>query len=136
MSYEMNTLLIVDDEELICRGLLRQFRGRFDRVYFATHPGDAERILADIEVTDLICDYNLGENVPPGTELLHEWRRAYPNIRRAVIFSGTDLSCVSIPRTVDSAVSKTASIDVLFAALIPEYAQKKTSEAVGMENRK
>ena len=120
MPYEINTLLIVDDEELICRGVLRQLQGRFDRVYFATHPEDAERILAESEVTNLICDYNLGETMPRGTELLAKWRQAYPHIRRAVIYSAADLSQISLPEWVDTAVSKAKSADDLYIALVPD----------------
>ena len=130
----MERVLIVDDEELICRSLLRQFRGRFDRVYFATHPIDAERILLDVEVTDLICDYNLGEAVPFGTELLTEWRQAYPHIRRAVIFSGADLSEVSIPKWVDVAISKSASVEELYAAVIPENSRREILEGALIKN--
>ncbi len=135
MSYEINTLLIVDDEELICRGLLRQFRGRFDRVYTATHPCDAERILAEVPVTDLICDYNLGETVPYGTDLLIKWRRDYPQIRRAVIFSGADLSRVSMEKSVDAAISKSAPPEDLVAALMPLTDSGQIREASGIEIR-
>ncbi len=117
MSYKFSTLLIVDDDELICRGVLRQLRGQFEHVYFATRPDDAERILEEFEVTTLVCDYDLGEAMPTGTELLTRWRQAYPNIRRAVIYSGADLSRIRMPEAVDTAVSKGASAEHLSFAL-------------------
>ena len=120
------TLLIVDDEELVCRGILRSFKRCFDEVYFATHPEDAERILKQTAVTNLVCDYHLGEGVPRGTELMERWRRAYPQIRKAVLYSGADLSTVT-SSCVDSKISKSLPIHSLFHAVLSDEAQEASS---------
>lgn len=120
MSRAKRTLLIVDDEELVCRGILRSFKHSFDCVYFATHPDEAERILKQDEVTSLVCDYHLGESLPTGTELMERWRRAYPKIQKAVLYSGADLSKISSSRWVDSKISKSLPISNLFNAVLFE----------------
>jgi CheY-like chemotaxis protein len=118
MTPEKTTLLVVDDEELICRVLLRDFRNRFDKVLFATRLEEAERILESVEVTDLVCDYNLGEAVPRGTELLEKWRKAYPQIERAVIYTGTDTTKITPTEWIDSTVSKDLPLHCLLNALL------------------
>ena len=112
------TLLIVDDEELVCRGVARGFRHAFEHICFATHPDEAERILADEEVTDLICDYNLGESLPAGTDLMERWRRAFPQIQRAVLYSGADLSQIALSCWIDFKISKSCPIADLYHAVL------------------
>ena len=118
MNRQKTTLLIVDDEELVCRGILRNFRRCFDQVYFATHPDDAERILRESEVTSLVCDYHLGESLPRGTELMARWRSAYPHIKKGVLYSGTDLSQVIGSKWIDSKISKSLPLSYLYHAVM------------------
>ena len=120
------TLLIVDDEELVCRGVLRSFKRCFDEVYFATHPEQAEQILKKSSITSLVCDYHLGEGLPPGTELMERWRRAYPQIQKAVLYSGADLSAVS-SKWIDSKISKSLPMDSLFQAVLADDFQESPS---------
>jgi CheY-like chemotaxis protein len=131
MTPEKTTLLVVDDEELICRVLLRDFKNRFDKVLFATRLEEAERILESGEVTDLVCDYNLGEAVPRGTELLEKWRKAYPQIERAVIYTGTDTSKITPAEWIDSTVSKDMPLHCLLSAL---QGCQRVADPAGMES--
>ena len=118
MNRQKTTLLIVDDEELVCRGILRNFRRCFDQVYFATHPDEAERILRESEVTSLVCDYHLGDSLPRGTELMERWRQAYPHIRKAVLYSGADLNKVINSKWIDSKISKSNPLSCLYKAVL------------------
>ena len=120
MNRQKTTLLIVDDEELVCRGISRSFKRCFDQVYFATHPDEAERILQQGEVTSLVCDYHLGDSLPRGTELMERWRRAYPHIKNAVLYSGTDLSKIISSKWVDSKISKSHPLSCLYKAVLLE----------------
>jgi DNA-binding NarL/FixJ family response regulator len=122
MDRQKTTLLIVDDEELVCRGILRNFKNCFDQIFFATHPDDAEKILKQTEVTELVCDYYLGDSVPRGTELLAKWRRCYPHIRKAVLYSGTDLSKIIASYGVDFKISKSLPLSSLYKAVAPHKA--------------
>jgi CheY-like chemotaxis protein len=117
MTPKKTMLLIVDDEELVCRVLSRDFKHKFDRVLFATRPEDAEEILATGEVTSVVCDYNLGDGAPRGTELLEKWRKAYPKIERAVIYTGTDPSRIGLTKWIDSTVSKGLPLAHLYTAV-------------------
>ena len=120
MNRHKTTLLIVDDEELVCRGILRNFKHRFDQVFFATDPNEAEKILQRGEVTSLVCDYHLGESMPKGTELLAKWRRSYPHIKKAVLYSGTDLSKIVWSYGIDSKISKSLPLSCLYKAVAHE----------------
>lgn len=120
MNCAKRSLLIVDDEELVCRGILRTFKRTFDDVQFAIHPDEAERILKRGEVTHLVCDYHLGETLPNGVEWMERWRKAYPKIQRAVLYSGADLSEISPSRWVDFKISKSHPIRLLVNAVLFE----------------
>jgi two-component system NtrC family sensor kinase len=80
------TVLIVDDEPLICSALSRTLCNRF-RVISAANSEQALRLLeADAEVPlAAIVDYNLPGR--RGDELLRELRVRYPSVRR-VLLSG------------------------------------------------
>jgi CheY-like chemotaxis protein len=118
MNRQKTTLLIVDDEELVCRGILRNFRHCFDQIFFATHPDDAERILQQAEVTNLVCDYYLGDSVPRGTELMIKWRKSYPRIKKAVLYTGADLSRIIPEMGIDSSISKSLPLSCLYKAVL------------------
>ncbi len=103
---------------MVCRGISRGFRHDFEQVCFATHPDEAERILAEEEVTDLICDYDLGESLPTGTELMERWRKAFPQIQKAVLYSGADLSKITLSWWIDFKISKSCPIADLYRAVL------------------
>ena len=94
-------LLIVDDDPQIRRMLMRFFKHHFDSALTAATPADAERILRENVVTHILLDFHLGYNNPRGTELVVDWRRRYPLIRKALLLSGTRLQDKQIPPEVD-----------------------------------
>ena len=114
-SPRRDTLLVVDDEAGICRHMARLLRGCFDCVHTATSQSDAERVLREERITHLICDYNLGQNVPSGAELISEWRGRFPSIGRAVLFTGSSKSEISILPGVDRVFFKPMDLPELIA---------------------
>ena len=103
VSIEKNaqTLLIVDDDPQIRKMLVRILSDDFDEVIVAATPAEAERKLMVYTVTHLVSDFNLGQDQPPGTELVVRWRKRHRSIERAVLFTGADLTEVEVPAEVD-----------------------------------
>ena len=110
-----DNLLVVDDEPGICRHMARLMRECFECVYTATSQREAERILGEERITHLICDYNLGQNVPSGAELISEWRGRFPSIGRAVLFTGSSESEISILPGIDRVFFKPMDLPELIA---------------------
>jgi ActR/RegA family two-component response regulator len=111
------TLLIVDDDLAVCRALKRALGRHFDEVLLAHDPEMAERVLEACRITHLVCDFNLGPGIPLGIDLLPGWRRANPFIKRAVVFTGTDLTDHPISPLVDRVLNKADGPDRLLEAL-------------------
>jgi len=82
-------LLVVDDEEEICRLFQRALREDFDEVLPATTAQEADEPLGSGRVTHLVCDYRLGPDDPSGEVFVLDWRRKCPSIRYAALFTGT-----------------------------------------------
>jgi CheY-like chemotaxis protein len=118
------TVLVVDDNEQICRAMSRRLGPLFDEVFVATDPREAARILEDSFVTHVLCDFDLGFGIGlesvTGYGFVQCWRREFPEIRRTVVFSGTDLSRLEKPREVDAVVRKTEAPDMVVEALLGE----------------
>ena len=110
-------LLIVDDDPRICRMLSRRLESSFDGFHTAGTPADAEFKLKEESITHLICDFNLGEEAPKGTELIVKWRSLYPSIERAVLFASTHLDDKVKPAGVDTLIHKTTDFNQLMEAL-------------------
>jgi ActR/RegA family two-component response regulator len=111
-------VLVVDDEAQVCTMLKRAFGPSFDQVLTATSCAAADVLLKDGCVTHLVCDYMLGAGQPLGTAAVVAWRKAYPTITRALIFTGSDIANATIPPEVDAVLSKTESVKVLLRGLI------------------
>ena len=75
-------LLVVDDDPLICRMLSRRLSSSFEALRTACTKKEAEAWLGKEEISHLICDYNLGDGIPRGTELVASWRKS-PSACRA-----------------------------------------------------
>ncbi len=110
-------VLLVDDDEQIRRSLERFLTPQFDIVFTASTPEEAQAILEREPVTSLICDLDLGPGLPNGLELLSRWRKEFPNIKRAVILSGSRIPAGASLESVDMVISKGADLSVLIAAL-------------------
>lgn len=99
-------LLVVDDRPDVLDALERYFSLDFERVFSATTPEAAEEIFERERPPLLLCDYWLGHNYPPATELLLGWRERYPFIARVVLMSGTKASAIPTCAAVDLVVPK------------------------------
>jgi len=117
----VRVLLIVDDCEEICRGLRRCLKHHFDEIHTALTPEQAETCLALPEhaPTHLLCDYYLGERYPGGSELVRTWRKRYPSIIAAAIFSGSELRELPAGDGVDRVFRKPLEIDAIEAFFAP-----------------
>lgn len=103
-------LLIVDDERSVCRALSRLLDRKVQEILSATNAMEAEVILKSGRVTHVICDHWFGPGQPLGTDLVTEWKMRYPNIRKAVVLTGTDINKLDadavdaiLPKVVDPA---------------------------------
>ena len=110
-----DTLLVVDDEPRICKHIARMLEKSFDSVHTATSQSEAEQVLGEERVTHLICDYNLGDDSPLGTELISEWRGRFPSIGLAVLFTASAVFQVKILPGVDKVFFKTRDIPEMIA---------------------
>ena len=110
-------LLIVDDDPRICRALSRRLLSSFDTLRTACTQREAESWLGRERISHLICDYDLGKGVPKGTELALRWRREYPSIERAVLFTGACPDEAVGTFGIDAVICKTADFFELMASL-------------------
>ena len=110
-------VLIVDDDPQIRSMMKRILFHEFDTVLTAGTPDEAEEILEENDVTQIISDYDLGPECPPGTELVIGWRQRYPSIRRVLLLTGTHLPDADIPPEVDQYFAKGEDPRVLIRAL-------------------
>jgi DNA-binding NarL/FixJ family response regulator len=99
--------------------LSRRLESSFDALHTANTPAEAERTLRKETVTHLICDFNLGEGAPQGTELIAGWRSRYPSIERAVLFTSACLDSKTTPAGLDAIIHKTTDFNELMEALKP-----------------
>jgi len=115
---EPPAILLVDDEELVRRTMARALARYFPEVLTAANQTEAEQMLEHREVTHVICDWNLGEGHPKGTEIVPLWRERWPSITHAVIFSGTAPADIGeqLPG-VDGVVDKADGLEPLLEAL-------------------
>ena len=110
-------LLVVDDDPRLCRMVSRRLESSFNTLHTASTLKEANRWLDKEEITHLICDHNLGEGVPNGTELVARWRREHSSIKRAVLFTGEHLDEAVELTGLDAVVYKTTEFYELMKAL-------------------
>jgi CheY-like chemotaxis protein len=121
----IKNLLIVDDCEEVVHMVKRFVAPKFDNIWGATSPSEATRILKGQKVSHLLCDLNLGprdEDRLSGFVYAAEWRKAFPELERIVIFTAEDISDITIPlhipRYVNDIVSKNSGMDCVVEALL------------------
>ena len=106
-------VLVVDDEPLVLRTLSRVLKKHADQVFVAESAEEAERILAAQAIQFVVCDYNLGAQAAPGTEVVEGMRRNYPSIVRAVIFTGEEPRSISFKSAAVAVLRKSYDVGVL-----------------------
>ncbi len=99
-------LLVVDDRSDVLQALVRYFELDFENVLAAQSPIEAEALLSRHKPHFLLCDYWLGENYPPSTDLLPGWRRDNPCLKRVVLMTGTKSSSIPPCSAVDDVFAK------------------------------
>ncbi len=117
-----NTLLILDDAPEVARAMRRVLTKSFQRVVIASSPGEAERLLSDRNdpPTHLVCDQYLGEGHPLGSDLVRGWRQTYPNLRVAVLVTGSEIDLLVPIEGVDWIVTKPIDAHELVEMLLGE----------------
>lgn len=124
-------LLIVDDCPEIGRGLRRCLKRGFDTVHVATNASEAESLLDDSRRCPIyvLCDHYLGENSPGGVDLVGSWRRRFPNIVSAAVFSGSDLHDIPAAGGIDRIFRKPLDVDAIETFFTPKAPSAEASEA-------
>ncbi|MFL9812767.1 EAL domain-containing protein [Stutzerimonas sp. VN223-3] len=90
---QVQTLLLLDDEENILRALARLLRRDGYRILIATRAQDAFELLAKHDVQVIISDQRMPEM--NGTEFLSRVKDLYPDTVRMVLSGYTDLKSVT-----------------------------------------
>lgn len=90
---QVQTLLLLDDEENILRALTRVLRRDGYRILIATRAQDAFELLAKNDVQVIISDQRMPET--NGTEFLSRVKDLYPDTVRLVLSGYTDLKSVT-----------------------------------------
>ena len=98
---------------MLCRRLLSSFAA----LHMACTKESAEQTLGKETITHLICDNELGEGVPKGSKLVEKWRREYPSIERAVLFTGDTYAAAGKTSGIDAVISKIRDFDALVKSL-------------------
>jgi hypothetical protein len=71
-------------------------------------------------VTHILCDFDLRRGDATGYLFVVLWRREFPRIERAVIFTGADVSGQQRPNEVDAVVCKADGPQAAVEALLFE----------------
>lgn len=106
-------ILVIDDEVLVGRMLKRVLMKYADKVFIASTPGAAERILRNQTVNLIVCDFDLGRGAPDGTHVLESIRREFVGIETAVIFSGNEMRDIPRSLAVDEVLRKSCDLEKL-----------------------
>ncbi len=112
-SRHKGPLLIVDDREEVRWALHRYFGLCFEQVYVAGSPGEAEEILEHHQPILLLCDYWLGNQYPPATDLIPAWRKRYPCLQRIALMTGTKASALGDTSCADRVFQKPLDMKIV-----------------------
>ena len=112
-----HVLLVVDDEPQVCRLMERQLGEYFDEIITETNPNKVSEILGHRGVTHVLSDFNL-HSTADGVHFVTGWKREFPCIERAVIFTALDLCDLEIPEEVAAVVSKDDGVEPVIDALL------------------
>ena len=99
-------LLILDDRDDVRRGLKRLFGLFFEVVLLASNPEEAEAHAAQSSPPFLLCDYWLGPDHPPGSEVIRNLRERHPCIERVALMTGSKVSSLTDTEGADAVFAK------------------------------
>lgn len=117
------SILLVEDNDLVARGVTRWLRCYFARVAVVVTAAQAIEALRAERFAVVLSDYDLGAGFD-GAELLALVAREWPAIRR-VLYSANDDAELAGPRSrAHAVVRKTAEPAELLAALLDEPKRK------------
>lgn len=111
-------MLLVDDEELLLRGIARSIKDHYD-VTVATSPTAALELLHTRSFDVVLSDYRMPGG-QTGVELLTAVKRLFPQTRR-VLYTGTpppDISAHVASGVVEAFILKPADVEMILAALM------------------
>lgn len=108
-------LLVVDDRDDVLRGLRRYLGLHFSHIHTALTPPQAEVVLESVAPPMLLCDYWLGDEYPPATVLIAEWRRRFPCVRRAALMTGTSGAALFGKDGIDAVFRKPFDLEAVVA---------------------
>lgn len=118
-------LLIVDDEQSVCRALTRLLDRQVRRIETASNPTEAEIVLRSGNITHVICDHWFGPGQALGIDLAARWKKTYPSIQKAVVLTGTDIDKLPDATGVDRVLPKIVDPDDLIEVLELDVPGKK-----------
>jgi response regulator of citrate/malate metabolism len=95
----------------------------FDPVFTAGTPEEAEAMLEAHRPRLLLCDYWLGNEFPPGTELIPSWRERYPTLERVALMTGTKAESLALTTCVDAVFQKPLNMEQVTDFLLGEVMQ-------------
>ena len=110
-------LLVVDDENTVCRALTRILKGKVGQIWTATNAVEAESILKSGSITHVICDHWFGPGQPLGMDLVKQWKNTYGSIKRAIVLTGTPIEKLKDNDGVDKVLSKVVDPEDLIRLL-------------------
>lgn len=119
-SKRRELLLIVDDRKEVRAALQRFFEMYFEQVLVAGTPPEAEECLSTHQPSLLLCDYFLGVEWPPATNLIPRWRAAFPCLTRVAIMSGTRSESIGNCPEADAVFEKPLNMREVTEFLIAE----------------
>ena len=99
-------ILIVDDRADVLSAVSRLMSLWFENVLSAETPNEAEALLRQHQPKYLLCDYHLGNDHPPATELVARWREEWPCLERVALMTGTRPSSIRGSPGVDHVFAK------------------------------
>lgn len=105
-STAAHNILIIDDNESVCRSLIRYLKDSADLVLSAGSFEEALEILHKERIHVLICDFNLGSFEPNGVQMIEAIRKTRPEIRCAIILTGESIVSIPPSQEVDAVLEK------------------------------
>ena len=107
------TLLVIDSNESTRKVLNRVLSSKFEEVHTAKSFVEAIRITRDIEITHLVTAFVFEKEGVNGFEVGAYLRSSRSKIQRVIVFTGADVSDLTIPDGIDAVVFKPAGLEEL-----------------------